>query len=765
MRMTTLYIAIVTLLLLTVDLTAGDGPTWKITGLKDAHLPAVSRLGNLFLGTEGNDAVCRAASTGAVLWRAVLGKQVEEQITKGSFIDEKWFVFPTTKGLEALDLASGNRTTIASDMQLDLDDVRSFRPGGDLLGRRNICSVDNVVCATLGSSFFVLDPKTMAVRYRVSNFKGSWFVPSFHSIYVMRTDSLIVINSQTVAASSMPVTPKELYGRVKSRHLTFKNHVTLVAEEGFYTYDVVTGKQSSHIAIDPSDIENYNSVSLGDVPHLVVSDDEFHDVHNLQTGTVARVPTSQFPGVIDRVFDSKVGAILAVSYDSDDSMHLAAIDPTSGKLRWKQTIGWGKKSYYSAHLPNPSGFSAFMYSIGQQSDYEKMERNINMNAMQYDKASNSMQPDIMKQMSAFSSGAADRHAERTMRALLEEARRPVADVRSGHSQRRCYGDADLISVDGDKATILLYGAIFRPVENTADFPDGEGLLTVNMTTGAILNFKHVSLYGNAQTASDFNTTHMADVRNVSPNLRLIFADSAIVYINSNNVTRLSFQSKKIAMLKGKADSMWVADVDQESEDMLYSTIAYDSATGIATRTLIARTDDPVFKVPAWSNSSVGFTYLDKTITAYRRPGQRPETFSDVDRIYVVSEDSLDEQKLGSLYLDKELVGGPLGVTTEGDAITIIGDNGVSFYSKTEPFCHSIFRPEDRIEEESPGLLRTSGGYVLASRTNVATLIAGESCSVKQTSTIKLDSDYKIATLSNGYIFLDEGAGTLMYYRR
>lgn len=56
--------------------------------------------------------------------------------------------------------------------------------------------------------------------------------------------------------------------------------------------------------------------------------------------------------------------------------------------------------------------------------------------------------------------------------------------------------------------MLIYGGIYRPTAERAEFPDGEGLLTFDLATGAS-TFKHIAIYGNENTAGDFNADHMA----------------------------------------------------------------------------------------------------------------------------------------------------------------------------------------------------------------------------------------------------------------
>ncbi|RPI67759.1 MAG: hypothetical protein EHM43_06690 [Ignavibacteriae bacterium] len=489
---------------------------------------------------------------------------------------------------------------------------------------------------------------------------------------------------------------------------------------------------------------------------------DLHEVHVLATGKTIDISQEQLPGVVDRFYGTPNGLAFAVCFDDDDSLRIGCIDVKAGSLRWQRVVGWGNRTYYADPLRYPSGFVSFMLANKGSSYFANdAERMAALHATRYNPSTKMMEPDYAKQSMAMTDGVMDRAIARTMRLMAEEARRPIPNLAKGISPHLTYADANLVSNTDTHATMLIYGGIYRPTAERAEFPDGEGLLTFDLATGAS-TFTHIAIYGNENTAGDFNADHMSDVRDMGNGLFCAFGDTAIIYITDKGATRVGFKTLKIAHHKGTLDKMWVVDIDPDTELFSYITLTYDRASATATTRLMAQTDQPCYQVADWPTSDVAFSMVDYVLTLYPTAPTNAQSFVGLTPTYVVPSDTIESHRYADFYDEDEETN--FGIRLTNSHVVVVGRDAIGFFPTNAPMCSAVIPTEEWPSKTNLHYRQLGSSILRETSTKLRILNVGPSCAVQMPTDVTLDNDHKAYIVKDGVVIVDNDAKTVSLYR-
>jgi len=351
--------------------------------------------------------------------------------------------------------------------------------------------------------------------------------------------------------------------------------------------------------------------------------------------------------------------------------------------------------------------------------------------------------------------------ERTLRAMAEEARRPIPDLAGGVSPRRAYADANLVQVDDKSATLLIYGGIYRPGVDS-DNPNGEGLVTLDLGTGS-MTLNHIPMYGNDKTAGDFNADHMADVRDMGNGHFCAFGDTSIVFISAKGASRVGFKTKKIAKYKGTLDSMWVVDTDPDTEVISYVTLAYDRATGKVAMRLMAQSDFPCLIVDGWPKTSTAFSFVDNSLKIYPSAPSNTMSFDGLTPTYVVPDDTISEHSYTVLYNDDDVVQ-TYGVRVTNDHVVLIGRDATGFYSVKSPGCTALMKTDESTHDVSIGLRQIGSGTLRETKSKIRLFNVSPDCALTTSVTTEIGEEHNAYPLRGGVLIVDKDNNAVYYYR-
>ncbi len=736
-----------TLLLFLLSATSSFAQVWSAGGFtEEIRRIGISPDSTVVVAVAGTQLLALNAADGNVRWRTSVDDYGAQRVGRRGFVGAYAYIVPQNGMVTAVTLADGKLHEVAKDFKGNVDTV-----------------YDQVMTLTADDDLLVVNTKTLKECFRKKEIDLYWYDKPSTTLFVVAEHELTVINTHTATANTYTIEPEKTYRRAREKAFNAGGMVTLVAEDGFYTYDVKTGVKKSHIARPLGELKNYVLDTISSAPYLLVSTDNGHEVFDLTNGKRIEITAQQLPGVADRFFGTETGLAFAATFDDDDSLHIGCIDVKSGTLRWAQTVGWGKQSYYADPLRYPSGFTAFMLGRNRGvSAQQEMQRQMDMRAMIYNKSTGMMEPDYHKQMLASASGAMDRRIARTMQLLTDEARRPIPDLAKGISQHLAYADVNLVSCDDKQATLLIYGGIFRPSAERADYPDGEGLVSFDLTTGTS-TFKHIPIYGNTSTAGDFNADHISDVRDMGNGHFCAFGDTAIIYISMKAASRVSFKTKKVAMYKGTLDSMWVVDTDPETDVISYVTLVYDRATGKTTQRLMAQSDIPCFNVDGWPTSNVAFSFIENTLKIYASAPVNTLSFEGATVSVDVPADTIEAHGYSELSDEEESRAG-LGVHVHNDLLFLVGKDATGIFPTSGPLCSTVIESSEDIDIKRPTFHRLSNSMMRETTEKLRFFTAASSCNVTQTPAISTDSDHKTYQLGGGVLVVDNDAKTISLFR-
>jgi hypothetical protein len=743
------------------------GPMWKVTVGDDAALPLPSPSFDCVIGAEGNDAVCREASTGAIRWKQPIGDGCAFRIARGMFIDDRNWLVPTDTGVDRIDVRSGSRSTVVKGTMHDADDTLKgvIQMGASIL--KSPFVVDNLIFVIMQDACVVLDRTTLSTVFEISRPKTLQGSMADHRMYIYGNDTVTTINTSTAAIVRLPVKDREPYYRVRTEIALESGTILIVSEEEFMGFDEKTGAKTLSVALDPTDIDNYRYTSVDGVPYLMITDEDKHTFYNARTGSSFSVPGTSIPGVIDRFGDASAGVAIAVSFDDDDSMSLSGIDVAAQKFLWRRTVGWGRLGFRSGHVPRSSTFLTTLIAVMSPKASDTRIKMEDAFPRRYDATTKSMVYDD-QQRKAQERAANARRAlaakEANLRMIAEVARKPFDEPGSGAMPRRTYGEADLISAEGGKAVVLLYGGIYRPHSERTDFPDAEGLYTIDVRTGAVLNMEHITMYGHRNTLYGLDATYVCDVRETTPGCRLVLADSAIVYIAKNKITRQKFWQWKIAIAGGTADSMWVVD-NNEDTDVLSTWLLKITPSGTMQSTLMARSEQRIVPIVSGASTAVGCAYINDVLTLYRRPGVDPSTFTEADKITSFSEDALDAFSLGRITSEDQVYTPSRGLVCYDDVASICGSKAILRISTVDGKCHASIKPSGDLAETSPGVLKIGRQTLLIAERSAQSIVGTSACTSSSASVFELSNTCQYGIGTDHVMILDADNRLLYLYRR
>lgn len=754
------FIMVTGLFLICVSTYAGDGSIWKITGVKGLSYPTVSPDGKLLLNGEGTFMVCRDASTGVEKWRTETDEMAWFSARTGEFLDGDRYMFITKTGVEVISCSTARRTVLLKDLTAATSYVAKEGPLVGGTPTANPAVVHGIILLRLDDISYIFARESLSLLARVPYakfFEGSYVE---ERLYLCSEDTLHIINSKTARALP-PIALRDTipYDRVKSRFMTQAGHTLVVCEDGFLGIDSL-GKRTCLIPYDPTDIENYHYVASGGVPYLLISHDEKHEVFNVQTGVkVMTIAIEALPGIIDNVWSASPGFLMVSTHDRRQ-MALAGIDVASEKVQWRRDVGTGDVKYASGHVPKPSGLVKFLTAFGSAGASPNPADQF---AQRFNSSTGQMEADFSRQSTYDREWAAQRRRNMVVKMLEEVARKNFIEPGTGFDPRVVSGEIDLLSIRDGKALFLLYGAIWAPREERADYPDGEGLLTIDLTTGTISKFVHHNFYGGEDYARGFDATYIADVRYASPTRRVVFADKAIAFVDGDQVEFMPFKERKVSMQNGTLDSMWVSDKDDDT-DIRSRWLVKRNEQGKMTRTVYTQQDRFALLTPPATNLGYALKYVNRNLEVYRRPGQNPSDLSSVDLAFSLPEDTIDAMRIGSID-SEDFLYRARGVYATADNVVMCAEDGVVIIPVANPSCRPMIKWPGYAGKKSTGVYPCGNGFLMSTSGGMQHFAQSKTCTQSIGDMVPVEEEFGITFTPTYILAMDSETRNLYCFKR
>lgn len=724
-------------------LSTADAQQWVADGLKNVKSPFFTQSGTYMAADVNGMLVAWEVATGRELWRTSVGKISDEEPLHKLAVDDKWFITVTSDAVVATSIADGSQRV--------------------LVNSRNVVytgQIDDAVVVRHNKNISMFSASTLDEIFQRNDFRYVWQDTSSHIYVVLREKELTVLHTKTKKVSTFAVEAKEVHERARDKVFFTHDHISLVTEDGFLTYNVTTGKQTSKIAHELGDIENYFFAAVDNQPALLISHEDRHELHNTVTGAVVTISTKDLPGIADRVIPLSNQKVCFVTYDEDNALRVAYIDTKSSKLLWSNVVGLGRMSYHSAHNTHSFGSPRLGSFTPDTRNFLDQQR---VHPFRFNSSTKTMEIDIERVVTGISSGIFERNTERIIRIMMLEARKPIPNVIQGIKPRRAFGDVCLLSENSNSVSFLVYGGVYRTLEDFDNYPNGEGVFTFDLNQGTS-TYTPVPLYGNEDTPRTFNTDYMSDVREMGNGMVCVFADSAIAYVSPTFTTRVHFHSRKIAQFKGTLDSMWVIDVDPETDHFLYYTLTVNRRTGETSTRLSAVTDEPCYTPGDWSSDNISFSYIKQTLSVYDKVQPNIVNFAGLSPRFVVSRDSIRSHGYGYLHDDDNL-DTPYGIRMNDSLIIITGRDAVGFQSTQHSHCTAVYKIPEQVGEKTGGLFDIHSNYVLASSKYLTPLQVTAPCSIEAGQRTEVDDEYETIRTPNGIFFIDRDKQRITYFSK
>ena len=731
---------------------------WKLTGIKGLSFPTISPDETLLLNGEGTFMVCRDAATGVEKWRTETDDKAWLSARTGEFLDKDRFMFITSTSVEVISCSTARRTVLLKDLS---DATAHIAKEGPRIGgtpTANPAVVHSVILLRLDDVSYIFSRDALILLAKVQDaefFEGSY---AEERLYLCSEDTLHIINTKAGAAlPAIALRDTVPYDRVRSRFLTQADYTIVVSEEGFLGIDNL-GKRSCFIPYDPTDIENYHYVASGSVPYLVISHDEKHEIFNVQNGSkVTTISTEVLPGIIDNVWSSGAG-VLMVNTHERKQIALASLDIAASKVQWRRDIGTGDIRYASGHVPMPSGFVKFLVAFGNAGSSPNPSDRF---AQRYNSSTGRMEHDMSRQMRYDQQASAQRSRTMMIKLMEQAARKNFVEPGSGWSPRVVSAETDLLRIENGKALFLLYGAIWAPREERADYPDGEGLMTVDLATGAITSFVHHNFYGGEDYARGFDATYVADARYASPTKRVVFADKAIAFVDGESVEFMPFKERKISMQSGSLDSMWVHDYENGART---AWLVKRNDQGKVERVLYTQQDRFALMSPPPTDLGYALKYQNSNIGVYRRPGKNQHALMPEDLVFSLPEDTLDAMAIGSID-NEDFLYRARGVYATANNVLLCGEDGVVAIPIANPSCRTVMKWPGYAGKNSTGVYPCGNGYLMSTTGGMQHFEQSNTCTQVLSDKAPSEESYGIAFSPKYILALDSETRSLYCFKR
>lgn len=484
---------------------------------------------------------------------------------------------------------------------------------------------------------------------------------------------------------------------IYQRFFEHKDILCAFTETNIAVVDKRTAKKIGSILVNPEETLNHFPIVKDDKLYFFASLDERHELYDVATQKrLWSISRQELPGIVDQVTITSNGGVLVHWYDEGDNVQIANVDFVSGKIAWSTKLLDQDGAYEAGHIKPSTALATIASTV----------------AATLLNAAASRQHPTTRPFYSTGPGGILRYNGRSMFSTIDKANLGNETMNGLTAQkinkkRSSEGLFKVVGVDGDVVHLITMGTVRKAWDgNSSGKQDGEGLVTMNLKTGKVVNFKPVSIIADNEK-DDFNLFMHGETSETNHGLLVIGSKNILHATNKGELSIINFPTKDITKLQTKPEYLVVYfEGDDEKHNQWY----IDCSKPALSKTLMVLADERCAGVtPDTTVLTKTLTWFDNTLTAYSPLTEYPS--SSTKPLWVLPSSEVEKLDIGSLDADTVIVQ-KQGLRVYKDNVFLLGDDGLAVIDHATGKCVTSgqWSPAFKIKRDGLVFLADAAAY-------------------------------------------------------
>jgi len=697
---------VVVILATTLSMVAGTpntkGNLWSATFKDDAQNGSLSKDGAHLLVYHGDTLLCLDVPTGKRLWTRPYKDVTRTQHLLTQFTKPGEAVIAGTNSLIWVDLANGKELASVPVIG-EVDDMTMALPPANT----EYDTIQPVVFGDLMVVWYsdgtqVIDLPGRKVLYQSKDDPSKLKMEKWFSTMMIDTESdttIFVDGTRRAVVYKHDNDAFPLSTDLYQRFFEHKDLLVVLTETNMIVVDKNKAAKIGTLLVSPEKTENFIPIVLDDKLYVLATLEESHQFFDVASQKMLwSIPRKDLDGIMDQTTLMSSGDMLVQWFDEKDFLWISKVSPTTGKVAWSTRLVEQEGGYEAGHI-KASNALATIASYAAASMLNNMTQN-NSSA-------------LARRPYNVGPGGILTYNGRALASTIDKANlgnETMSGLTSRKINRKRKTNALLkvVGVDGDRIHVLVMGEAhqaWKGGEPSSNL-DGEGLLTLDASTGKVVTFSPQQLFAK-HDKKDFNLYLHGETVETSNGLVAIGASSMCHATNKGAITSLSFDTDDLQVLDSRPTYVVVYCEDKKGDHQLWYV---DCSTPALKRTLMMYSDDLCEGVTKdTTDFRKTITLFKGTVKAYQPLAALP-TASDTP-VWTISEAEIDKMGIGSFDADS-IFGTRHGVRLHGEHVFFLGDDGMAIVDQATGACrqHREWDASFKFKRDGVVLLKNAAYY-------------------------------------------------------